>query len=359
MYRKSRVDELVEELTHKGYGFTYGMYRKDYTKKEDIAIQLAQGILSQEKEKRHYIIGIIKAIRDKIEEKWMDDNISYNREVSYLEEEFSWILQFSAGLSCFKLIKASELSEEDEFLKYKPKTQNQINFMKNIKIAIMDGLEDFFAPTMEPSINRNGNIYYRNYKTTQHKIGMLDEFGGIVEEDSGIPYHKHIVWWIIQGKMFIPTISRIAQTKEMIAYYAYLLKENIVTWEQLCDNATLNDNDMILDKCGKITVQNIESPLEQEEYLRPYIFKGRNKDSLVTIEDTSKYCNIKLNQITWEGIIEGDNQIYKNNGKMINSYNDIEYGTLEENLNCIMKERVYSKSTGFVILPKKLILPTS
>ena len=125
----------------------------------------------------------------------------------------------------FKLVPASKLSLEDDFLKYQPKTKREREFKNLVEIAIKSGLKDFWRPVCDPSFDDNGCICYEHGK----KPAM------------GNGYH----WWAKTAKEFKPEQgSRLGTKSEYIAFLAVLIKELVdsgksVEWAW---NAVCNDS---------------------------------------------------------------------------------------------------------------------
>ena len=53
----------------------------------------------------------------------------------------------------FKLVPASQLSLEDRWMKYQPKTNAERHFKELVETAIKKGLKDFWRPVCDPSFN--------------------------------------------------------------------------------------------------------------------------------------------------------------------------------------------------------------
>lgn len=126
----------------------------------------------------------------------------------------------------FPIVKASTLSLDDEFLKYKPKTEQQKTFKKSLVKAIKSGLIDFRAQRMDPSFDKNGRIYYQ--------AGEKPAVG------------KSTNWWKENAKEFLPEKnSREGSTKERIAFLGLLIKYLIEkegytvsdAWKAVCDQS--------------------------------------------------------------------------------------------------------------------------
>ena len=62
----------------------------------------------------------------------------------------------------FPIVKASRLSLNSDFLNYEPVTEAQKMLRNLIIFAIISGISDFRAQVMDPSIDENGEIYYKS-----------------------------------------------------------------------------------------------------------------------------------------------------------------------------------------------------
>lgn len=61
----------------------------------------------------------------------------------------------------FKLVRASELSTSDDFLKYTTKTPAEMAFKVAVEKVITAGVKDFYRPTLDPSFDGDGKICYQ------------------------------------------------------------------------------------------------------------------------------------------------------------------------------------------------------
>ena len=60
------------------------------------------------------------------------------------------------------LIEVSKLSLEDEFMQYMPKNHNEERLKSLISRAIQEGVEDFYKPIIDPSLDKVKNqVYYK------------------------------------------------------------------------------------------------------------------------------------------------------------------------------------------------------
>lgn len=126
----------------------------------------------------------------------------------------------------FPIVKASTLSLEDDLLKHQPESEKQREFKERLIKAIKSGLSDFRAQRMDPSIDENGEIYYR--------VGKKPAVGIIAYD------------WEEKSKIFLPEKdSRIGTIKERDAFLGLLIKCLVkeygytVTdaWRAVCDQS--------------------------------------------------------------------------------------------------------------------------
>lgn len=61
----------------------------------------------------------------------------------------------------FKLVRASELSLSDDFLKHIPKNPVEEKFKEAVKAVIEVGVKNFYRPTIDPSFDGDGRICYQ------------------------------------------------------------------------------------------------------------------------------------------------------------------------------------------------------
>ena len=126
----------------------------------------------------------------------------------------------------FPIVRASELSSKDFFMRHKPEGRNQRVLKDNLIIAIEDGLSDFRHPWLDPSVDEYGNIFY--------KAGSKPGIGHKAE------------WWEENFQNFMPEKkSRMGCLKEYSAFLAliikYLIEECGVeinrAWKMVCDES--------------------------------------------------------------------------------------------------------------------------
>lgn len=152
----------------------------------------------------------------------MNKVISKEAKREYIKGTKEWLEKY------FPIVRASELSLEDDFLKHEPETDKQREFKNQLIKAIKAGLRDFRAQVMDPSLDEQGEIYYQEDKVPALKI--LKEC------------------WDKKAKDFMPEKnSRIGTTNERIAFLGlfikYLIEEEDYTvskaWEEVCDHSEM------------------------------------------------------------------------------------------------------------------------
>ena len=105
----------------------------------------------------------------------------------------------------FPIVEASKLSLKDSFMKHKPQTEEQKRLKKSLEQSIKEGLKDFRRPIMDPSIDKDGNITF--------KEGNKPAVG------------ENCYWWEENAKAFMPQKdSRQGILKEYDAFLGTLIK---------------------------------------------------------------------------------------------------------------------------------------
>ena len=107
----------------------------------------------------------------------------------------------------FVFVGASELSLDDEFMKYKPKTKKEENLMKELTELIKKGVKDFWAPKYDPSFNkeRTGICY------------VPGEYPAI---------NRSYEWWEKAAKEFCPERqSHLGSKSERVAFLGWYIKK--------------------------------------------------------------------------------------------------------------------------------------
>lgn len=126
----------------------------------------------------------------------------------------------------FPIVRASELSLEDAFLKHEPTTKQQRRLKDSLIAGIKAGLKDFRCPAMDPS---------------------LDEAGNLVYEAGKKPAVRHSAkFWAKKFKQFMPKKnSRMGTLRQHDALLGLLIKylteeekwEVSEAWEAVCDDS--------------------------------------------------------------------------------------------------------------------------
>ena len=127
--------------------------------------------------------------------------------------------------SLFKLVPASLLTLEDDWLKYQPKTIAEMKFKNMVEDAIKSGIKDFWRPVCDPSFDDNGCICYEPGK--KPAVG------------------KSYNWWKENAKNFCPERgSRLGTKFEYVAFQAVLIKELVASgkslswaWNAVCSDS--------------------------------------------------------------------------------------------------------------------------
>lgn len=123
----------------------------------------------------------------------------------------------------FPIVKASELSLEDSFLLYEPQDKSEALMKEAIKNVIEKRVQDFRAQVMDPSINEEGRIVY--------KQGAHPAVG------------KSVLWWEENSTKVIPgKKSKLGTLIQRHAFLGCLIK-------QLVDNG-MSTNDAWHAVCG-------------------------------------------------------------------------------------------------------------
>lgn len=126
----------------------------------------------------------------------------------------------------FPIVRASQLSLKDSFLRYRTKTTRQKKLRDSIVAGIKEGLNDFRCPAMDPSFDRDGNLVYKEGE--KPAIGKSAEF------------------WYKEFKQFMPEKnSRMGTLKERNAFLGLLIKylveeqgyEISEAWRAVCDDS--------------------------------------------------------------------------------------------------------------------------
>lgn len=113
--------------------------------------------------------------------------------------------------SVFLKVPASELSLDDEFMKYQPTLGKELLFKEEVESAIQGGLKDFWRPKYDPSLNQDStNICYVPGK--RPAVG------------------KSYNWWKQIASNFKPECgSRLGNRVEYTAFIAVLIKKLVAS----------------------------------------------------------------------------------------------------------------------------------
>lgn len=127
----------------------------------------------------------------------------------------------------FPIVEVSKLSLDDKFLQgYKARDKKTVYLKSEIEEIIKTGIPDFRCPTMDPSIGKDGNIYFAKGQ----------KFAG----------NETPLKWEEKAKAFMPEKnSRIGTYQQYIAFLAVLIKylveeENynpVIAWNAVCNNS--------------------------------------------------------------------------------------------------------------------------
>lgn len=123
-----------------------------------------------------------------------------------------------------KQIPASSLTVKDTFLRIKPTTAHQESFREELITIIKSGIQDFYRPVMDPSVDFN---------RLKYKAGHLPAVG----------YSYN--WWQRKADMFMPEHgSRLGTRSEYVAFLGCLMKELLTkgfslshVWHIICDDS--------------------------------------------------------------------------------------------------------------------------
>lgn len=126
----------------------------------------------------------------------------------------------------FPIVRASELSLEDAFLKHKPTTDGQRRLRSSLIAGIKKGLKDFRCPAMDPSLDEDENLVY--------------------EAGNQPAIKKSVKFWTEKLEQFMPERnSRMGTLRERDALLGFLIKYLIEeqgygvseAWEAVCDDS--------------------------------------------------------------------------------------------------------------------------
>lgn len=131
----------------------------------------------------------------------------------------------------FPVVKASELSIKDSFMRFAPNTENQILLQESLICQIERGAQDFRRPAIDPSLDADGNIIYMAGK--EPALGIHPE---LLEQ---------------KAKDFMPKLnSRIGSNQEYDLFLGTLIKFLVekrnhpvaMAWAEVCFSSELLAN---------------------------------------------------------------------------------------------------------------------
>lgn len=126
------------------------------------------------------------------------------------------------------LVRASELSLNDDFMKYKPNTDAEKRFKIMLSEVIKDGIENFYRPIMDPSFADEGNTKIHYVAHEKPAVG------------------KSYNWW----KKTVKNSKWCLGTKDQyVAFMGVLIKELIAegwkddeAWHAVCNDSRILGN---------------------------------------------------------------------------------------------------------------------
>lgn len=143
------------------------------------------------------------------------------------------------------LIEASKLSLDDEFMKYRPKTDEEKAFKKLLSEVIKSGVKDFYRPVLDPSFNseaiRSGLMDF--YRTDLDQL-FNDDNSSICYEFGRRPaVGKTYRWWEEKAREFNSN-SRVGTRYEYTAFLGILIKKLVESgwsvseaWNAVCTDS--------------------------------------------------------------------------------------------------------------------------
>jgi len=125
----------------------------------------------------------------------------------------------------FVLVEASKLSMDDEFMKYKRRTDREEKFAQALYTVIKGGIKDFYRPKVDPSFNEEGEICFG--------FGLKPAVG------------KSYNWWYAHAMRVDPKRkSRLGTKTQYIAFLGVLIKRLVEdgwsvenAWDAVCNNS--------------------------------------------------------------------------------------------------------------------------
>jgi len=143
----------------------------------------------------------------------------------------------------FVCIKASELSLDDKFMRYQPKSRRERDFKALLEEVIKKGIEDFWRPRMDPTLDEAGNICFKAGKRPA--------------------ICKSYKWWRENAKQFNPKRkSRLGTKTQYVAFLGVLIKalvaEGWTVSEAWC--AVCNDSKELGHYCNSEDAKHVFEP---------------------------------------------------------------------------------------------------
>lgn len=125
-----------------------------------------------------------------------------------------------------RIVEFSSLSLSEPFMQHEPKTATQLRIKLGIIEAKKQGIKDFRRPLFDPSVDENGNIFFKK------------------GENPGTGYSG--LWWIENAKKICPEKnSRISSDLEYFAFMGTIIKSLVENhkytiseaWAAVCDDS--------------------------------------------------------------------------------------------------------------------------
>lgn len=129
-----------------------------------------------------------------------------------------------------KLIPASALSEEEDFLQYTPQTTEENNFLKTLIEAIQSKPKDFYVPICDPSLDMEQRGFHYEFGERPATGNSIDWWEDKIQEYGcnahiGTVYERHLfLGWLVK-LMLVHGLSKkqayylIAQNSAYIGHY--------------------------------------------------------------------------------------------------------------------------------------------
>ena len=205
----------------------------------------------------------------------------------------------------FVRVEASKLSMNDEFMKYKPETDEERKFKLLLAKAIKSGVKDFWHPKCDPSLNKGGICY---------EYGKAPAVG------------KSYNWWNQAAEEFKPEYnSRLGTKTEYVAFLGVLIKQLVEmgwsikkAWDAVCNdskelghywNSENAKNDLestgCREICGFYDLANCYKILAKNEETGDFwLASGRyggdsHHDSLASLFRLSRYSTLCYSSVGW------------------------------------------------------------